>query len=44
MKRMSILVAISILAGLVAFANVAWAECTPENWKDCKGNRGSMGM
>jgi len=26
-----------MLAGLVAFANLAWAECTPDNWKDCKG-------
>ncbi len=37
MKRMSIVVAVAMLAGLVAFANVAWAECSPENWKDCKG-------
>jgi hypothetical protein len=40
MKRTSILVAVCMLAGLVAFANLAWAECTPDTGKIVKASHG----
>ena len=37
MRRRLIVVAVGLVVGLVAVANVAWSECSDKNWKDCIG-------
>ncbi|MGQ4810105.1 hypothetical protein NKDENANG_03551 [Candidatus Entotheonellaceae bacterium PAL068K] len=36
MKRVSVFLAVVMVGSLVASSQV-WAECSPENWKDCAG-------
>ena len=37
MRRVAVVVAVGVMAGLFMMSNLAWAECSAENWKDCAG-------
>lgn len=37
MRRVSVFVAIGVIAGILMVSSVAWATCSADNWKDCVG-------